>query len=126
MALVAVVGFLITVPRLLALSVEPEQLVDKSLDLVTITVPPALPATMSAGVAFAIQRLKRSKIFCISPPRVNVSGRIQIMVFDKTGTLTEDCLQMMGLRGISGSLEDQNNQGPQFTDFVPSIKDLVS
>ena len=50
------------------------------------------------------------------------------MVFDKTGTLTEDCLQMQGLRGISGSLEDQTdqtNQGPQFTDFAPSIKDLV-
>ena len=67
-------------------------MIDKSLDLITITVPPALPATMSVGVAFAINRLKRKKIFCISPPRVNVSGMIQIMVFDKTGTLTEDGL----------------------------------
>ena len=55
---------------------------------------------MSVGVAFAIQRLKKSKIFCISPPRVNVSGMIQIMVFDKTGTLTEDGLQLMGIRGV--------------------------
>jgi len=92
MAVVAVVGFLMTVPTLIELGTEPDMLVDRSLDLITITVPPALPATMSVGVAFAIQRLKRSKIFCISPPRVNVSGRIQIMVFDKTGTLTEDCL----------------------------------
>jgi P-type E1-E2 ATPase len=47
---------------------------------------------MTAGTAFAISRLKRRKIFCISPPRVNVSGRVNLMVFDKTGTLTEDGL----------------------------------
>jgi cation-transporting P-type ATPase 13A2 len=60
--------------------------------LITIAVPPALPAAMSIGVAFAVQRLRRAQIFCISPPRVNVSGMIQLMVFDKTGTLTEDGL----------------------------------
>jgi cation-transporting ATPase 13A3/4/5 len=92
MAFVAIGGFIWTLPRLIELGTETEKLVDKSLDLITITVPPALPATMSVGVAFAINRLKRSRIFCISPPRVNVCGMIQIMVFDKTGTLTEDGL----------------------------------
>ena len=92
MALVGIGGFAVTVPELLRLGSSTEQVIDKSLDLITITVPPALPATMSVGVAFAINRLKRSKIFCISPPRVNICGRIQIMVFDKTGTLTEDGL----------------------------------
>ena len=92
MAMVAIIGFAITLPKLLKLGIETEALVDKCLDLITITVPPALPATMSVGVAFAITRLKKSKIFCISPPRVNVSGMIEIMVFDKTGTLTEDGL----------------------------------
>jgi cation-transporting ATPase 13A2 len=92
MAFVAIGGFLSTLPRLIELGTETDKLVDKSLDLVTITVPPALPATMSVGVAFAIGRLKKSGIFCISPPRVNICGTIQIMVFDKTGTLTEDGL----------------------------------
>lgn len=55
---------------------------------------------MSAGAAFAISRLKKNQIYCISPPRVNVSGMIQMMVFDKTGTLTEDGLQILGLRGV--------------------------
>jgi cation-transporting ATPase 13A3/4/5 len=76
MALVGILGFIATLPQLIALGTETEVLIDKSLDLITITVPPALPATMSVGVAFAISRLKKSKIFCISPPRVNVSGRI--------------------------------------------------
>jgi cation-transporting P-type ATPase 13A2 len=55
-------------------------------------VPPALPAAMTVGTVFAINRLKKKKIFCISPPRVNVAGRVNLMVFDKTGTLTEDGL----------------------------------
>jgi len=104
MAIVGVGGFLATLPRLIELGTETESLIDKSLDLITICVPPALPATMSVGVAFAIQRLKKSKIFCISPPRVNVSGMIQIMVFDKTGTLTEDGLQILGVRGMPGMI----------------------
>lgn len=60
--------------------------------MITIAVPPALPAAMTAGTVFAISRLKKKKIYCISPPRVNVSGRVNLMVFDKTGTLTEDGL----------------------------------
>lgn len=76
MALVGIIGFISTVPALIRLGTPADIMIDKSLDLITITVPPALPATMSVGVAFAIQRLKRSKIFCISPPRVNVSGMI--------------------------------------------------
>ena len=101
MAVVAIGGICVTLPKLIANGTSAAKLIDKSLDLFTITVPPALPATMSVGVAFAISRLKKSKIFCISPPRVNVSGLIQIMVFDKTGTLTEDSLQLMGVRGVS-------------------------
>ena len=106
MGLVGVGGFCASLPKLIELGTTTEKLIDKSLDLITITVPPALPATMSVGVAFAIARLKKSSIFCISPPRVNVSGMIQIMVFDKTGTLTEDGLQILGVRGLCGIFTD--------------------
>ena len=71
------------------------------LDLITITVPPALPTCLSIGISFAMQRLKKSKIFCISPNKVNVAGKVKIMCFDKTGTLTEDGLNMYGVRPIS-------------------------
>ncbi|RUS24045.1 hypothetical protein BC938DRAFT_474212 [Jimgerdemannia flammicorona] len=72
----------------------------RALDLVTIVVPPALPATMSIGTGFAISRLKRRNIFCISPPRVNIGGKIDCMCFDKTGTLTEDGLDVLGVRCV--------------------------
>lgn len=63
-----------------------------ALDLITIVVPPALPAAMTVGIIIAQSRLKNAKIFCISPRNINISGCINCVCFDKTGTLTEDNL----------------------------------
>ncbi|KAL8665859.1 MAG: hypothetical protein Q9202_001982 [Teloschistes flavicans] len=41
----------------------------RALDLITIVVPPALPATLTIGTNFALSRLKTRSIFCISPQR---------------------------------------------------------
>ncbi|XP_065646542.1 polyamine-transporting ATPase 13A3-like [Hydra vulgaris] len=73
------------------------QLVLESLDIFTIAVPPALPAAMSVGTVYALQRLKKQGIFCISPLRINISGRLDLFCFDKTGTLTEDGLDFCGV-----------------------------
>lgn len=55
----------------------------ESLDLITIAVPPALPAAMSVGRFYAQRRLERSNIYCISPRSINVSGSIDCVCFDK-------------------------------------------
>ena len=121
MGLVAVAGFLTTIPYMIDLGLMPLEILDRSLDLITITVPPALPAAMTAGTAFAMSRLKRKKIYCISPPRVNVSGRVNLMVFDKTGTLTEDGLQVYGFRGVENATIN-NKQVGIFGGFTPDCK----
>jgi magnesium-transporting ATPase (P-type) len=59
MAFVAIIGFLIAMPLMIKAGAETFLLVDRSLDLITITVPPALPAAMTCGMIFAIGRLKR-------------------------------------------------------------------
>uniref|UniRef100_A0A8V5HDH5 Cation-transporting P-type ATPase N-terminal domain-containing protein n=1 Tax=Melopsittacus undulatus TaxID=13146 RepID=A0A8V5HDH5_MELUD len=48
------------------------------------------------GILFTsvIQRLKKKKIFCISPQRINICRQINLVCFDKTGTLTEDGLDL--------------------------------
>ena len=66
-------------------------------DLITIVIPPALPAAITIGSLYAENRLKRKGIFCISPRTINVSGSINCVCFDKTGTLTEDGLDLMGV-----------------------------
>ena len=98
MALLAVLAQGITLPIQIRDKVPVSVLVDRTLDLLTVTVPPALPAAMSCGIVFAISRLKKQNIFCISPPRVNMAGQIQNFVFDKTGTLTEEGLSVLGFR----------------------------
>lgn len=96
LALIAFGGFLVTLPTSLKL-LSTKEMIFKALDLVTITVPPALPAAMSIGVVFAMGRLKKGQIFCIDQKRINVAGRVRTMVFDKTGTLTEDSLEFSGV-----------------------------
>jgi len=60
MAILSILGFLLTVPIMVLKRHTPFWvLMSRSLDLITITVPPALPAAMSCGVVFAINRLKK-------------------------------------------------------------------
>jgi cation-transporting ATPase 13A3/4/5 len=93
MACLAILGFIVTLPIMMKRADYCYgELIDRSLDMITITVPPALPAAMTCGIVFAINRLKKEKIFCIAPNRVNLAGRVTTFVFDKTGTLTEDGL----------------------------------
>lgn len=96
LAIISVLGFIATIPASLKY-LSTHELIVKALDLVTITVPPALPAAMSIGIVFALARLRKDKIFCIDPKRINVAGRVKTMVFDKTGTLTEDSLKFSGV-----------------------------
>lgn len=90
-----------------------KDMVVNCLDLITITVPPALPACMSIGISLALARLvitmhtvyifirlKKKGIYSIFPDKINISGKINIMCFDKTGTLTEEGLEMFGVRPI--------------------------
>ncbi|XP_041034738.1 probable cation-transporting ATPase 13A3 isoform X1 [Carcharodon carcharias] len=82
---------------------EAERIIVEALDIITITVPPALPAAMTAGIVYAQHRLKRKGIYSISPQRINVCGQLNLVCFDKTGTLTEDGLDMWGfLRAQDG------------------------
>jgi cation-transporting ATPase 13A2 len=59
MAILAVVGFTITLPAMIADGYSGFEIADRSLDLITITVPPALPAAMTVGIVFAVSRLKK-------------------------------------------------------------------
>jgi len=69
----------------------------RTFDVITIVVPPALPAAMTVGTVYAQSRLRKLGIFCISPARINVCGKLKLVCFDKTGTLTEDGLDMWGV-----------------------------
>lgn len=61
------------------------EIVIRALDLVTVVVPPALPAAMTVCTLYAQSRLKRQGIFCLHPLRINLGAKLQLVCFDKVG-----------------------------------------
>ncbi|XP_047235838.1 polyamine-transporting ATPase 13A2-like isoform X1 [Girardinichthys multiradiatus] len=110
---IAVIGTIYIFVTLFRTNVTWLQLIIRSLDVVTIAVPPALPAAITTGTIYAQSRLKKRGIFCISPPRINVCGKVSVFCFDKTGTLTEEGLDVWGVM----------ESGPTgFSELVPDPK----
>ncbi|XP_072200570.1 probable cation-transporting ATPase 13A5 isoform X2 [Excalfactoria chinensis] len=89
--------------------------VSMALLLLTAAVPPAIPAALTTGTVYAQRRLKKKKIFCITPQRINICGQINLVCFDKTGTLTEDGLDLWGVLPSEGSRFQKIHKFPSST-----------
>lgn len=119
MACLSFVGFGISVPFMMQNGIDFGTIMKRSLDLVTTTVPPSLPACLGIGISYALSRLRKWGIICINRERVNVSGRVNMICFDKTGTLTEDHLDIHGFRPTK-----LNMSMITFDNFVNSCEDI--
>uniref|UniRef100_A0A7N4NJH9 Cation-transporting ATPase n=2 Tax=Sarcophilus harrisii TaxID=9305 RepID=A0A7N4NJH9_SARHA len=103
LAFLGVVGFFYSFGVYMYHGTSARDTVTMSLLLLTVSVPPVLPAALTTGIFYAQKRLKRKKIFCISPQRINMCGQINLVCFDKTGTLTEDGLDLWGAVPVMGN-----------------------
>ena len=115
---IAALGFIASFVNFVRLKLAWHLIIVRALDLITIVVPPALPATLTIGTNFALSRLRKKQIFCISPQRVNVGGKLDIICFDKTGTLTEDGLDVLGIRVAQKPFN-------RFSDILPDAISLL-
>lgn len=120
MAGVAGIGFIASFINFFRLGLAWHLIIVRALDLITIVVPPALPATLTIGTNFALSRLKKKNIYCISPQRVNVGGKLDIVCFDKTGTLTEEGLDVLGLRVVNRPAMRFSDIQLEPTELLPS------
>nr|CDI56093.1 ca-transporting atpase [Melanopsichium pennsylvanicum 4] len=100
LAAIAGIGFTFAAVNFVKIGIAWQTIVIRALDLITVVVPPALPATMSIGISFAINRLRKQGIYCIAPSRVIIGGKADVFCFDKTGTLTAEGLDVLGTRTI--------------------------
>lgn len=121
MTLIAAIGFTYSTYNFIKLGIDKKVMILRALDIITIVVPPALPATLTIGTTFAISRLKKLQIFCIAPTRVNIGGKIDVFCFDKTGTLTEDGLDVLGLHLANNA---QGRKEIVFEELVEDIDNL--
>lgn len=80
---IAAIGFVYTVISKILRGVNLRSVILNAFDLITVVVPPALPAAMTVGQMYAQSRLKKHKIYCISPRSINVAGSINCVCFDK-------------------------------------------
>ncbi|XP_006873204.1 PREDICTED: probable cation-transporting ATPase 13A5 [Chrysochloris asiatica] len=96
LACLGVVGFFYALGVYIHHGVPSRDTMTMALLLLTVTVPPVLPAALTTGIVYAQKRLKKKNIFCISPQRINMCGQLNLVCFDKTGTLTEDGLDLWG------------------------------
>ncbi|XP_006866405.1 PREDICTED: probable cation-transporting ATPase 13A2 [Chrysochloris asiatica] len=97
LSVLALLGTIYSIVILYRNRVPLNEIVIRALDLVTVVVPPALPAAMTVCTLYAQSRLRKQGIFCIHPMRINLAGKLRLVCFDKTGTLTEDSLDVMGV-----------------------------
>ncbi|KAH0630709.1 hypothetical protein JD844_014005, partial [Phrynosoma platyrhinos] len=71
--------------------------------LMTIAIPPAIPAALTTGVVYAQGRLKKKKVFCISPQRINIFGP-PCLVKWQPRPLTEPPAGPLGGQSVSQSV----------------------
>ncbi|XP_008292149.1 polyamine-transporting ATPase 13A2 [Stegastes partitus] len=117
LAFVALIGTVYIFVILIRTEVTWLELIIRSLDIVTVAVPPALPAAITTGTIYAQRRLKSRGIFCISPPRINICGKVSLFCFDKTGTLTEEGLDVWGV--MEGGTAGFSELVPEPTLLLP-------
>lgn len=122
MAGIAMIGFFASFINFIHFGLAWHLIVVRALDLITIVVPPALPATLTIGTNFALSRLKQKQIFCISPQRVNVGGKLDVVCFDKTGTLTEEGLDVLGVRVVERPANRFSEILTENVDVLPSSR----
>mmetsp|Transcript_9620 Transcript_9620/g.18746 ORF Transcript_9620/g.18746 Transcript_9620/m.18746 type:complete len:1093 (+) Transcript_9620:13-3291(+) len=103
LAILAILGFSASIPLQVSQGIPTLHIIFRSLDLITVAVPPALPAAMTVGTAFAVARLLGKGILCLVPARVNVAGKVATIVFDKTGTLTEEGVTLVGVQPVKNA-----------------------
>jgi magnesium-transporting ATPase (P-type) len=114
LAMIASLGMIVSLTFKIMLQNPLSDIIKRTLDIVTIAVPPVLPGALAAGLIFAQNRLKKLNIFCISPSTINISGSLNTFVFDKTGTLTEDGLD---LKCVAPVFASRNEFGAETGDF---------
>ncbi|VDP27397.1 unnamed protein product, partial [Soboliphyme baturini] len=119
LAAVALIGLVYTIVVMSLRGNDISKIIVRAFDLVTICVPPALPAAMTIGIIAAQSRLKKKGIYCISPSVINACGAINAVCFDKTGTLTEEGIDLHGIVQLDENLLGRSIRNVE--NFEPAV-----
>lgn len=69
--------------------------------LLTQSLQPNMPVSFTLSQSISSARLKSdSGVLCLSPQRIPIAGKVQVMVLDKTGTITKDGMDFAGVHPV--------------------------
>eukprot|EP00882_Tetradesmus_deserticola_P011647 GHRQ01012321.1.p1 GENE.GHRQ01012321.1~~GHRQ01012321.1.p1 ORF type:complete len:287 (+),score=60.12 GHRQ01012321.1:2438-3298(+) len=89
--LVACMGIFIWAAVVLTrLGSDPTRIAVRFFDMITVAVPPALPACLTIATVFSIGRLRRVGIYVTGPHTITLAGQLDVVCFDKTGERLDD------------------------------------
>uniref|UniRef100_A0A8C9AUW9 ATPase cation transporting 13A2 n=1 Tax=Phocoena sinus TaxID=42100 RepID=A0A8C9AUW9_PHOSS len=91
-----------------------DEIVIRALDLVTVAVPPALPAAMTVCTLYAQNRLRSQGVFCTHPMRINLGGKLRLVCFDKVleeGSAADSTFGTQVLAVMKPPLQELHLQG---------------
>ncbi len=75
MGFLTLIGFFILIERFSKV-LDVDQMILKLCDLITVTVPPSLPAGLNTAILISMYYLKKKRIFCISPNKIITGGEV--------------------------------------------------
>ncbi|CAJ0583794.1 unnamed protein product, partial [Mesorhabditis spiculigera] len=107
---VAVLGMIYTIIMMAMRHESVKRCIIRALDIVTIVVPPALPAAMTNCYVRSQKNLKESEIYCVQPSKIPICGAVNVACFDKTGTLTEEGLDFLLVRPVDYKPEAEKGE----------------
>ncbi|XP_065648020.1 polyamine-transporting ATPase 13A3-like [Hydra vulgaris] len=110
-SVLAILSFIYTAFTFIKKGLSKSEIFIHALDLVTVVIPAALPLILSIGLMNASRRLNTKKIYCVDPNRINICGKVKLVLFDKTGTLTDDHVTVSGvIPVINGKAKSLKNE----------------
>ncbi|WIA28629.1 hypothetical protein OEZ86_011166 [Tetradesmus obliquus] len=121
--LVACIGIFIWAAVVLAsIGAEPTRIVVRFFDMITIAVPPALPACLTIATVFSIGRLRKIGIYVTGPHTITLAGQLDVVCFDKTGTLTVQGLELQSIVPVNnGRFEPPSTDMQLLPPDVPQL-----
>eukprot|EP00878_Enallax_costatus_P028460 GHUV01030743.1.p1 GENE.GHUV01030743.1~~GHUV01030743.1.p1 ORF type:complete len:1032 (+),score=296.88 GHUV01030743.1:1466-4561(+) len=120
---VACIGIFIWAAVVLAsVGAQPTRIVVRFFDMITIAVPPALPACLTIATVFSIGRLRKIGIYVTGPHTITLAGQLDVVCFDKTGTLTVQGLELQSIVPVNnGRFEPSSTDMQQLPPDIPRL-----
>ena len=92
-------------------SISTYRIIVRVIMIITATIPPDLPMTLTFAVNASLLALSKLSVFCTEPFRIPIAGTVSVCCFDKTGTITAEEYKLIGIDEMKDGVEEVTIDG---------------